>query len=138
VKRPRADIPWIEIAASLAGEKLGLPLEHRKLMTAHQVMSLTHVDHWPILHVHGGPDVHWNLDVIPIMDHREKTVRDVKALAKTRRIHKRRAERQLEHAARYHAEAQTPEPLPRQRARPKRKIPSRGFSKQHRPMRKSS
>lgn len=75
-----------KLAATLL--KLGhIPYEHSKQMTADQIISLFHFDHWPIRHADGGPDEPWNLEPRLIADHREKTaVIDVPQIAKGKRI----------------------------------------------------
>lgn len=56
-------------------------------MTARQICSLYHFDHWPILHTHGGPAEPWNLVPRLIAEHREKTAKvDVPQAAKARRL----------------------------------------------------
>src|SRR5258708_10808167 len=60
--------------------------EPSKLMTADQIISLFHFDHYPIRHADGGPDEPWNLPPRLIKAHRVKTKRDVKEIAKGRRI----------------------------------------------------
>jgi hypothetical protein len=67
-----------------------IPHEHAKLMSDEQIISLFHFDHYPIPHAHGGPDEAWNLDPLPIAEHRNKTrVADIPAIAKSKRIRER-------------------------------------------------
>jgi len=88
----RKTIRLIDKAAALAAAALGIPYDHRKEMTAEQVLSLLHFDHDPIPHAHGGSDEHFNLTPLPIMAHRKKTAeRDVPQVAKTKRIAKKEA-----------------------------------------------
>lgn len=65
--------------------------EHAKLMTAAQIISLFQRQH-NILHAHDGPDTHWNVELMPIMQHRHitKTV-DVPRFHKGERLRKARA-----------------------------------------------
>lgn len=81
----------VRLAAALCalrgadGERL-IPHEHAKLMSADQVLSLFHFNHYPIRHVDGGPAEHWNLDPELIPAHREITAKiDVPGIAKERR-----------------------------------------------------
>lgn len=91
-----------------------IPYEHAKLMTEDQVLSIFHFDHWPIRKTDGGPDAHWNLTPRPLPEHRKKTAEiDIPQIAKADRIVKRRNGTR----------------------KPRQKIPSRPFSKGHRPLR---
>jgi hypothetical protein len=64
--------------------------EHSKVMTASQIVSLFHFDHYPIRHADGGPDEPWNLTPLFIRPHREKTSKvDQPGLAKDRRIERK-------------------------------------------------
>lgn len=126
----RGHIRMIEIAAALAAEKLRIPHEHRVLMTAEQVMSLVHPDHDPVPHAHGGPDLHFNLTIRPIMEHRRKTAeKDIPQIAKTRRIQRARAQHAAVMAAKNGDPGQIAaalEPLADpKRARPKAQIKGR-------------
>jgi hypothetical protein len=117
----RAHIPMkTKLAAALLQTDAGqhyIPYLHSKLMTADQIISLFQLDHYPIRHADGGTDEPWNLTWLWIGEHREKTKRDVKEMAKTKRIHLR------EWRGQYHKS------LAANIARPKRKIPSRPFPK---------
>lgn len=64
-----------------------IPYEHAKLMSADQIISLFQFDHYPIPKAHDGPDEPWNLQPLPIMEHRKKTAEiDVPAIRKADRI----------------------------------------------------
>jgi hypothetical protein len=111
----------IKLAAALLqipGKDGGRIIRHEdaKLLTADQIISCFHLDHYPIAHADGGPDLPWNLTFRPILDHREKTKRDVAAMAKVKRIADKlnRALRKLT-------------PAHEKRKWPSRKIPSRQF-----------
>lgn len=87
--RKRDHIPLTEKLAACVGQMLNIPFEHLQLMTADQVLSLVQWDHYPIRHVDGGPDEHWNLTPVSICEHREKTAKiDQPAIAKSRRLSK--------------------------------------------------
>lgn len=80
-----------KLAATLAAlcEAQGdpIPYEHLKLMTADQVISLFHFDHYPHRHADKGPTIHWNMRPLPILGHRVKSAKkDAPELAKERRI----------------------------------------------------
>lgn len=106
-----------------------IPYEHAKLMSAAQVISLFERQH-NILHAHDGPDTHWNVEMMPIMQHRHVTATiDIPRAAKAKRLAKARAALEL-----FLATGEKP-PMP---GRAKRKIQSRGFEKGHRPLRSRS
>lgn len=66
---------------------------HAKQMTANQIISLFHWDHYPVPHAEGGPDEPWNLHAELIGAHREKTRKvDVPRIAKNKRIRKKERE----------------------------------------------
>lgn len=89
-----------------------IPYADAKLMTADQIISLFHFDHYPIRKADGGADEPWNLTPRPITEHREKTAKkDKPELAKSARLRGETG-----------------------RGR-KQAIPSRPFSKDHRPLR---
>jgi hypothetical protein len=93
-----------------------IPYEDRKKMTADQIISLFHLDHYPILHAFGGPDEPWNLMFVLRSVHIRKTKQDIAALAKSKRI-----------ADRLNRVTAEPSP-PRGKTKwPKRKILSRPF-----------
>ena len=94
-------------------------------MTEQQVLSAFHFDHYPIPKAHDGPDVHWNLEPIPVAVHREKTAKvDIPAIAKAKRVAKSQVA---------HAEAMTMKAERRDEVKtskwPKPKWPSRPFPK---------
>lgn len=80
----------IALKTKLASALLALgdiPYEHAKLMSADQICSLYHFDHYPIRKADGGPDEPWNLQPLMIAAHREKTdKKDKPELAKQARI----------------------------------------------------
>lgn len=79
-----------ELLASLICEKLGIPMEHQKLMTVAQARSLVHGDHYPIPFADEGPTEFWNCVVLSIMAHRVKTATiDVPNIAKGKRLRNR-------------------------------------------------
>jgi hypothetical protein len=126
----RAHIPMIEKAAALGAVVLGLPYDHRVLMSAEQVMSLLHFDHDPIPHAEDGPGLHFNLTPLPIMAHRIKTATiDLPGIAKRKRV----AAKHGQHQAKI--EAKLTGDVPSEPRRRSRKLQSRGFQKIHRPMR---
>lgn len=85
-----------EMLASLICEKLDIPLEHQKLMTVDQVLSLVHGDHYPIRYEAGGPTQFWNCTVLALMAHREKTAKkDIPEIAKGKRLRRSESERRL-------------------------------------------
>src|SRR5262245_61355569 len=102
-----------------------IPYEDAKLMTADQVLSLFHFDHYPIRRDDNGPDEHWNLVPRPILEHRKKTAEvDRPQMAKADRIRVADAQRRL---------------LPKGSAAPKRgRWPSRPFPKRQRALRAGS
>lgn len=136
-----------KLAAAIC-EMLAIPHEHAQIMTADQVLSLVNWDHFPIRRDDGlklgmsvaEVDHHSNIVPKTIMAHREKTAGiDQPQIAKTKRTHIALAK----HAAVMAAKAGQVDELAaalapladKSRARPKRKIPSRGFPKGHRPLR---
>jgi hypothetical protein len=64
-----------------------IPYDDAKLMTEDQIISLYQLDH-NILYETGNPDrdKYWNLTPMLIKEHREKTKRDVKVIAKGKRL----------------------------------------------------
>lgn len=72
-----------------------IPYDHAKLMSADQIISLFHADHYPEPKADGGPDEPWNLMHRLIAAHREKTAKiDVPTIAKGKRLRRNRAEHQ--------------------------------------------
>lgn len=141
----RSHIPLKEqLAAALrqmAGDdgKPVIPHDHAKLMTAEQVISLFHRDHYPIRKEDGGPDLHWNLFWRFAAGHRFKTATvDIPASAKGKRIRKTEAahaDKRLILSAHQTGERLAEQLYPLARPKPTRAIPSRPFQKQHRPLR---
>lgn len=74
-----------KLAAAIC-QLFAIPHEDAKVMSEEQVLSLAHWDHYPILHAHGGPDVHWNLMARLILSHREKSKADTTTVYKVYRI----------------------------------------------------
>lgn len=66
-----------------------LTYDEARQMTARQVVSLIQWDH-SVLHALSGSDEFWNLTPRFLLEHRAKTKKDVKALAKIKRAEKRR------------------------------------------------
>jgi hypothetical protein len=67
--------------------------KHARIMSADQIISLFHFDHYPIRHEAGGPDEPWNLTPRLIPEHRKKTAKiDVPQIAKIKRITKKEEE----------------------------------------------
>lgn len=139
----RAHIPVkVELAAALLA--LGdVPYEHAKLMTAEQIRSLYDFHH-NIRHAEDGTIHFSNLEPMLRPAHRERTAKiDIPAIAKGKRIRRREGEYRSRVLAkvmgdhdeiRRQADNEIAACFGSQRARPKRKIESRGFGKQHRPL----
>lgn len=107
-----------------------IPREHAQAMTADQICSLIEFDHYPVRRVDGGTTHPDNLEPRFIAAHAEKTAKtDVPQIRKADRLATAKAALDL-----YLATGEKP-PLPNRRTR---KIPSRPFSKQHRPLRSRS
>lgn len=69
-----------------SGERL-IPHSDAKLMSASQIISLFHFDHYPIRRADGGSCHPSNLTPRPIIEHREKTAtKDQPEMAKDRAI----------------------------------------------------
>jgi hypothetical protein len=115
-----------------------IPYEDAKQMTARQITSLYHFDHYPIRHTDGGPSEPWNLVPRLIAAHREKTAKvDQPAIAKDRNIGTAAAIHAAKMASKvgdYTAAARILATAPKP-PKVKRKMQSRGFDKGHRPMR---
>jgi hypothetical protein len=75
-----------ERLAAALGQLFEIPYDHRKGMTAEQVISLCQCDHG-IHHAIGGPHTHWNYTWRQILEHREKTHKiDRPQIRKTQRL----------------------------------------------------
>lgn len=75
-----------ERLAAALGQLFEIPYEHRKLLTAEQIISLAQCDHG-IHHAIGGAHEHWNYTWRQILDHREKTHKiDRPQIRKTQRL----------------------------------------------------
>lgn len=110
---------------------LEIPHEHQLLMHEDQVLSLVHWDHYPIRKADGGPDEFHNICARTIRRHQKKTAEiDIPQMAKSRRCREE---------AQRHRNAMLTKLLgtiaASGRPRPKRKIPSRPFSKGKRSVR---
>lgn len=117
----------VKLAAALC-ELSRIPLEDAKRMTADQVISLHHFDHYPIPHAapFNGPAEHWNLVPRLIPAHREKTAKqDTPEIAKTKRIANAHARHQAKMLAKIGQEPETPPPKERRKC----KVPSRPMQK---------
>lgn len=69
-----------------------IPYQDSKQMSADQIISLFHFDHWPIRKADGGTDHPSNLAPRLIAAHREKTAKiDVPEMAKSKRIRRKEA-----------------------------------------------
>lgn len=124
------------LLASAICQLLAIPHDHAKLMSAAQVISLIHRDHYPIRRDDGlklgmtiaEVDHHSNITLRPIMAHREKTAKiDIPQINKSKRL--RAAQEALN---RYMSTGEKP-PIPT-----RKKIPSRPFAKGHRALRSRS
>jgi len=126
-----------------------IPYDDAKTMTEDQFLSLFQWDHNK-LHSFGGGDHFSNLSPLPTKEHRAKTKRDAKIIAKSRRIRRKLAEHEpflvkmadalsagfQEGAQRAYDRIGTPLDLYSRNyqdinwnAKPKRRIRSRGFDK---------
>lgn len=118
----------INMETKLASALLALghiPYEDSKLMTATQICSLYHFDHFPLRVADGGEDVPWNLLPRLIGDHRAKTAKiDQPQLGKQRRIRAREQEHQAVLQAKI-----APQIAMQKVTWPKPKMPSRPFPK---------
>ena len=93
-----------------------LDYDTAKKLTADQIISLFHFDHFPIAKWLDGPDEPWNLVPRPIMQHPIKTAKiDTPASAKAERI----TERQEEFRRKMLAKIGQGEPLPERVKKPK-------------------
>lgn len=132
VKAKRKHISDRTMLAAMLFERGDVPYEHAKQITADQMISLYHRDH-NIYHSWGGGDHFTNLTMTLIADHREKTRRDAKIMAKSRRI--RSWYSPVGSAAPVLTPAVTRPPTKGEDKRglaeklPKRKLQSRGFDK---------
>lgn len=96
----RKHISWKKRCAIFALALGDVPYEDAKQMTEDQILSLYHLDH-NMLHEGGHPDREkfWNFTPRLIREHREKSKRDAKIIAKGRRIRRRRGitEKMVQH-----------------------------------------
>lgn len=101
-----------------------IPFDEAKTLTADQIISRFHFNHYPIPHAHGGPDEPWNLDPEPVEHHREITAKiDIPRIAKGKRVVKAEAAHQAVMAAKQAGEvAETRSAWPKGR-----KLQSRPF-----------
>lgn len=101
-----------------------------KQMTADQLISLYHFDH-NMLYESGHPqrDMYWNITPRLIKAHRDKTRRDMKIIAKSRRIRDRRDREMVAAMQKTLGMTATADYLREER---KRGIRSRGFDKRYR------
>lgn len=79
-----------QLAAALCA-MLELPHDIAKTLTEDEIIGLVQWDHHPVRHADGGPDVHHNLVPRFRQDHIEKTRRDLKDMAKERRVRRAQA-----------------------------------------------
>lgn len=109
-----------------------IPHNEAKTLTEDEIISRFDWHHYPIAKAHGGVDAHHNLTPIPRADHKRITAKiDIPRIAKGKRI----TAGLTMHAARMEAKT-TGELVPAPRRA--RKIPSRPFPKQHRPLRQGA
>lgn len=100
-----------------------IPREEAKRMSPEAVLSRFHFDHVERKAL-GGTDDFWNLQPLPVDEHRTKTAKiDVPAIAKVKRL----SREEEEFRARLLAKADGTEPRPS--ARQKKRIPSRPFQR---------
>jgi|SRR6516225_8265834 hypothetical protein len=118
----------ISLKTKLASALLALghiPYDDAKRMTAEQLISLYQFDHG-ILHALGGTDDYWNLTPKMIVEHRQKSRKDTKAVAKVKRlIHKNYSNTEILDQAQF---GRVLHERPK-REWPSRKIQSRPFPK---------
>lgn len=70
----------------------GISHDEAKSLSAAQIRSRFHMDHYPIMVADGGTDDPWNLTWLPVAEHQQKTRKsDVPQLAKGKRIAKKQA-----------------------------------------------
>lgn len=116
-----------KLAAALA-IIAGVPFEHRKVMTADQVISLFQFDHDPHPHTapFNGPSLHWNCTPRLILDHRHKTAtKDVPMIYRVRRGVVARLQHEKTMAAKVGIEVEAPRAKPKKRWPKGRKLQSR-------------
>lgn len=124
----RAHIRGDELLAAALRDLWRIPHDHAKQMTAKQIISLGHRDHYPIPKANGGPDDHWNIRWRLIKEHREKTAKvDIPAIAKGKRIRRREAEHQERMAERSPLQVAISDGMKRHWR--KRRMQSAGFRK---------
>lgn len=134
--RRRKKIPLsVQLAAALAELQVyrgtALPYQWLKLLTASQFLSLFQVDH-AVLVANDGSDHFSNITHRFIGVHREKTKRDVKELARGKRIARAHATHKAKMAEKMMAIDVRGDRSDGYSSRPKRKIPSRPFPKHQR------
>ncbi len=99
----------LQIRDEETGEPL-IPHDHAKLMTADNIISLFHADHYPIPHAEDGPDEPWNITHRFIPAHRKKTAEiDVPQIAKNKRIAAGHAAHQAAMDAKLGLESENPD-----------------------------
>jgi hypothetical protein len=133
--RKRISDRTLAAAALLALGKI--PYEHAKMMGETNFLSLWVRDH-NILHSseHPDRDEFWNLTPMLLAEHREKTKRDIKIIAKSRRIRKQVCGRHHGSETQCATATAAPgQPLAETHSmdagRPFRKLRSRGFDKRY-------
>lgn len=86
MSRPRKEPTLKDKLAAALREIAQIPMDHARLMTADQMLSLFQFHHI-LYHTDSGIDEHWNLEPMLIRPHRERTAKiDVPQIARTRRI----------------------------------------------------
>jgi len=84
----RKHISWkTRCAAALLAPRIDVPYDDAKAMTEDQLLSLVHWDHNKLYsNEDADRDEFWNLTPMLIKEHRAKTKRDAKIIAKSKRI----------------------------------------------------
>ena len=87
VKLAAMILAWVKNlrTCDVSGDR-DIPYEQSKNMTAEQIISRVQFDHYPVRHADGGVDEPWNLTPRLIADHRQKTKRDARDMAKERKV----------------------------------------------------
>lgn len=97
-----------------------ITFEESRCLSAEEIISRFHFDHYPVPHAEGGPDEPWNITPRLKPEHVERTRKiDIPKIAKNKRV----ARDHQQHVERMEAKA-TGRPRP-QPTKPKRKIGGR-------------
>jgi hypothetical protein len=126
----RAHIPLKTKLAAALCVVFQIPHDHAEAMSADEVLSLAHWDHYPVPKAENGSDHHSNLYPRLIHEHRARTAAiDLPGIAKRKRVSRAHSHHQAVMASKATGD-ETPAA-----ARRGRKIQSRGFQQGHRPLR---